>query len=695
MPRPEILYPFFGDVGSLPGIGPRIKQHFSRFIGDRLLDLLFHFPTGLIDRTKRPKIAEALAGEIVTLNIVVGKHYPSRNRRAPYKVKVYDDSGQMTLVFFNGRESYLKSQLPEGEERLISGKLDKFGNDVQMTHPDYMVSPDQADDLPLLEPVYPLTAGISAKVMIKALKGAKESINPLPNWLDTGLQDKRQWPQWDEALLSVHNPQNLSDVGPLTHARQRLAYDELLANQVALSMIRRAARHKKGAVHKGNGHLSEKYSAGLPYKLTSAQLRTLSEISGDMASDNAMLRLVQGDVGSGKTVVAVMAMLQAVESGAQAAMLAPTEILASQHYDGMVKELEAIGLKVALLTGRIKGKKREQILADLAAGDLDILIGTHAVIQKDVAFQNLGLAVIDEQHRFGVHQRMALADKGRVNPDVLVMTATPIPRTLSLSYYGDMDVSRIDEKPPGRKPIDTRVISNTRLHDVMMGLERTLKKGQRVYWVCPLVEESEALDLAAAEERYVSLQKIYGDQVGLVHGKMKGAEKDAVMERFQQGELTILVATTVIEVGVNVPEATVMVVEHAERFGLAQLHQLRGRVGRGSDASSCVLIRADKLSDTARTRLKTIRETEDGFVIAEEDLKLRGAGEVLGVRQSGLPSFKTADLSVHGELLVVARDDANLIMTQDPDLMSERGKALRVLLYLFERDQAVQLMKSG
>lgn len=695
MARPEILFPFFGDVGGLPGVGPRMKQHFARLCGDRIIDLLFHFPTALINRSHRPLIEAAKPGDIVTLEVTVGRHNPSPNRRVPYKVSVYDKSGQLTLVFFNGREKYLRAQLPEGETRYISGKLDKFGSQLQMTHPDFILREDELADFPDFEPIYPLTAGLSSKVMLKAQMAAQKTLVDLPNWLDKGLQKKHHWPAWQAAMAAVHAPQTIEDINPLSPARQRLAYDELLANQLALAVVRHAARHQKGRPHKGSSHLTRAMEERLPYSLTNAQRRTIAEISGDMASENAMLRLVQGDVGSGKTIVAFMAMLQAIEAGGQAALLAPTEILARQHFEGLVQDADALGVRMEILTGRNKGKKRDEILARLASGDIDILIGTHAVIQKDVHFRDLALAVVDEQHRFGVHQRMALADKGSINPDMLVMTATPIPRTLTLTYYGDMDVSRIDEKPPGRKPVTTRVVSQSRLIEVGHSLKRTLDKGERVYWVCPLVEESEALDLAAAEERYISLQKLYGDQVGLVHGQMKAAEKDAVMAKFQAGEISILVATTVIEVGVNVPEATVMVVEHAERFGLAQLHQLRGRVGRGVDASSCLLIRSDHISETARSRLKIMRDTEDGFVIAEEDLRLRGAGEVLGTRQSGVQGFKTADLAHHGDLLTIAHDDVRLIMNTDPALKGARGQALRVLLYLYERDQAIQNMKSG
>jgi len=407
-----------------------------------------------------------------------------------------------------------------------------------------------------------------------------------------------------------------------------------------------------------------------------------------------MLRLLQGDVGSGKTLVALMAMAHVVEAGAQAAMMAPTEILARQHFSRIAPLAETAGLRIALLTGRDKAAERARTLEQLAAGHIDIAVGTHALIEEGVVFRDLALAVVDEQHRFGVHQRLALGEKGAA-ADILVMTATPIPRTLVLTYFGDMDASSLTEKPAGRQPIDTRAVPSERIGDVIEAIGRAMQNGARIYWVCPLVEESETTDLAAATERHADLKRIFGKKVGLVHGRMKGTDKDEAMARFQRGDTQILVATTVIEVGVDVPEATIMVIEHAERFGLAPLHQLRGRVGRGEARSSCILLYKGPLNENAKARLETLRETEDGFRIAEMDLKLRGEGEVLGTRQSGAPGFRIARLDVHAHLLGAARDDGELILRNDPDLKSARGRALRVLLYLFGRDEAVRLLRSG
>jgi ATP-dependent DNA helicase RecG len=706
--RPEVLFHLFSNIDTLQGVGPRTRTHFERLTGTRLVDLLWHFPVGLIDRRSSPTIEECASGQIATIKVTIGSHKKAPNRRVPYRVYVHDDTGQMTLVFFHAREKYLLEQLPEGETRIISGKVDIFGKETQMTHPDYIVKEEDRDSLPQIEPVYPLTTGLSTKVMNKAVRGALEHLPTLPEWLDEAHLKQQKWPTWSDALSSVHAPKGEGkgegDFSPDNPARLRLAYDELLASQLALMLVRKASKRFKGRSLKSTGKLKAKLLAALPYDLTGDQAKTLSEIEADMAGDLAMLRLIQGDVGSGKTIVAFGAMVNAVEAGTQAAMLAPTEILARQHFETLKPFADELGLSLDILTGRHKGKTRAEKLEKLANGELDMLVGTHALIQGDVIYKDLGLAVVDEQHRFGVHQRMALANKGGPNkggndgktqPDVLVMTATPIPRTLTLTLYGDMDVSRIQEKPLGRLPITTSAVTLDRMSIVVDGVRRVLDKGDQVYWVCPLVEESETLDLAAAEDRYDDLKKIFGKKVGLVHGQMKSGDKDAVMEGFGKGDIQILVATTVIEVGVDVKNATIMVIEHAERFGLAQLHQLRGRIGRGTKQSNCVLLRPTKLTDTARARIKVMRDTEDGFVIAEEDLKLRGAGELLGTRQSGFPEFRVADLAFHGDLLTAARDDAMLVMDRDQGLKGKRGDALRVLLYLFERETAIKLLKSG
>ena len=694
--RPDVLNPLFAEITALPGIGPRFAKLFQTLLGGgKVADLCWHLPYGLIDRRYAPALSQAEPGRVATVTLRVLSHLPGRGPRQPYRVLCADDSGEIELTFFHAHEAYLKKQLPEGETRVVSGKIETFGGRLQMTHPDHIVPASQAESVKTVEPVYRLTSGLTLKTVNKAIVGALKKAPELPEWLDTSHRARNAWPAWRDALQAAHHPQSQGDLQPDAPARQRLAYDELLANQLALSLVRQNQRRIRGRSIAGDGRLIEKAIAALPFTLTASQRQAWSEIEQDMSAETRMMRLLQGDVGSGKTVVALLAMLRAIESGAQAALMAPTEILARQHFQTIQPLAEAAGLDCLLLTGRDKGKARVALLARLENGDAPLVIGTHALFQEDVAFKDLALAVVDEQHRFGVHQRMTLAAKGR-GVDFLVMTATPIPRTLLLTSYGDMDVSRLTEKPAGRQPVDTRVLPLDRQPDVIEGVGRALKDGAKVYWVCPLVAESEVSDLAAVEDRHRQLAARFGEEaVGLVHGRLKGAEKDAVMEAFRTGPVKVLVATTVIEVGVDVPEASVMVIEHAERFGLAQLHQLRGRIGRGSAKSSCLLLYQTPLGETARERLKAIRESEDGFKIAEEDLRLRGAGELLGTRQSGLPEFRLADLAFHAELLAVARDDARLILERDPELTGERGQSLRILLYLFERDEGVRYLRSG
>ncbi len=692
--RPSKLDPLFVEATTLPGIGPKLGKILAEFTGDKIIDLLHHLPSNLIDRQYRPALNMVEDGRIATFEVEVVKHEAPPRRNLPYRILCRNETGFLSLVFFRARSDWLTKAMPEGAVRMVSGRVERFRDTLQIVHPDHMLPKPEFEALPVIEPVYPLTAGLSAKVLMKAIQVVLSHVPDLLEWQNESWLQQQGWVSWQQAVTQAHRPEANDALDPHHPARARLAYDELLAHQLVLALSRRQRRQLAGRAYPNAEKLPPALLKLLPFSLTGSQNSAIADIRADMAAPMRMLRLLQGDVGSGKTIVAVMAMLQAVENGAQAALMAPTEILARQHAETIGAWLDALGISWQLMTARNKGKLRKESLAALADGSVQIAIGTHALFQENVAFANLGLAVVDEQHRFGVQQRMGLSSKGD-GVDVLVMTATPIPRTLTLTAYGDMDVSRMPDKPAGRQPIDTRVISMDRYADVAQGLGNAIAQGARVYWVCPLVSESELVDLAAAEDRAKALQKIYGAQVGLVHGQMPAAEKDAVMGRFADGEIAILVSTTVIEVGVDIPEATVMVIEHAERFGLAQLHQLRGRVGRGLDKSSCVLLYRGPLGETAKRRLAIMRDTEDGFRIAEEDLRLRGAGEVLGTRQSGLPVFRLADLEAHANLLPAVHDDVKLVLQEDPQLQSPRGEALRSLLYLFRRDEAIRFLHSG
>ena len=699
--RPNALDPLFAPLSALSGVGPRMAQLFARLLdapsGDtRVIDLLFHLPHNGIDRRARPTIAQAEPGEVVTLDVTVTEHRPPPpgRGRAPFRVVVEDETGDVTLAFFNMTQARLDKMLPLGAKRIVSGKIELWDGHRQMVHPDRILAAEEADTLPPVEPVYGLTEGLSARYVARIAAGALERLPSLPEWQDAAWLRTQGFPAFDVALRTLHHPLDMAPFAPEAPARRRLAYDELLATQLALALMRAQGRRRTGRSLAIDGHLADAIRSHLPFALTASQEKAVADIRADLTSPHRMVRLLQGDVGSGKTVVALLAMASAAEAGRQAALMAPTEILARQHHARLAPLAAAAGIEVGLLTGRDKGAERAKTIARLASGELNLVVGTHALFQEGVTFQDLGFAVIDEQHRFGVHQRFALGRKGDA-VDLLVMTATPIPRSLVLSYFGDMDVSILSEKPAGRKPIDTRALPLDRLDEVVDGIGRALKQGARVYWVCPLVAESETLDVAAVEERHAMLRQFFGEQVGLLHGKMAGRDKDAAMAAFQHGDTRILVATTVIEVGVDVPEATIMVIEHAERFGLAQLHQLRGRVGRGAERSSCLLLYKAPLGEVAKARLGVIRETEDGFRIAEEDLKLRGEGEILGTRQSGAPDFKLARVDQDADLVAAARDDARLILDKDPKLTGPRGEALRFLLYLFERDEAIRLLRGA
>ena len=693
--RPEILFPLFAPLDGLTGVGPRTAKYLEQIGAKRPRDLLFTLPRSVLVRRDITFVSEGIPSEPVTIKVEVKSHQPGIRKGLPYRVWVYDGRQQIPLVFFHARKDWIEKSLPVGKERIVSGKIEEFNGLRQIVHPDHILEPGANTEILSAEPVYPLVSGLTRKVMNRSVAAALERAPELPEWISPEMLHSRQWPSWKEALTLSHSPRSEADTNPDFPARERLSFDEMFAHQVALSLARSRLRRQSGRSNKGDGQLARHVLSELPFTLTGAQKRAVGEISRDMASTVRMNRLLQGDVGSGKTIVAFLALLNAVEAGGQGVLMAPTEILVRQHYDKLKPLAETAGLNLARLTGRDKGRRRNEKLDRLSTGCIQVLVGTHAVFQKDVEFRDLRLAVIDEQHRFGVKQRLGLSAKGNAI-DVMVMSATPIPRSLALACYGDMDVSILDEKPPGRRPVKTAIASRNRMASVINRLKSAIESGRKSYWICPLVEESGVSTLTPAENRFTSLQAVLGkDAVGLVHGQMSPAERDTVFDAFSSGTVRVLVATTVVEVGIDVPDATIMIVEHAENFGLAQLHQLRGRVGRGRGESSCLLLFGEPLSVNARRRLEIIQETEDGFRIAEEDLSMRGAGDLLGVHQSGFPEFRIANIENQAGLLRDAHKEARALLESDPDLCTGRGKDVRTLLYLMDVEHSVRLISVG
>ncbi len=661
--------------------------------GPLVRDLVFLAPNSAIDRRNRVPIAETRDGEIATIEAEVDGHMPAF-KNIPHRIRLRDETGFLSVAYFRGSEEMFKRMWPIGQTRLVSGVVTFYDGMRQMLHPDHVVDPAKGEAPPAVEPIYPLTQGLPGRTLQRAIGFALDTVPDMPEWLEATTVKAHAWPAFRAALEKLHRPETPDDVSSQSPFRTRLAYDELFARQCALRLRRAHRRKAPGRAVAGDGRYTSKLLAGLGFKPTRAQARSNDEIFADMGQPAPMLRLLQGDVGSGKTLVAALAMARCAEAGLQSALMAPTDLLARQHGATLAPLLEAAGVSMAVLTGRDKGRDRKAIMARLAAGDLSVVIGTHALFQDEVSFHDLGLIVIDEQHRFGVSDRMRMVAKGFA-PHVLVMSATPIPRTLALSIHGDMDLSVLDEKPPGRMPIRTATMPTSRLSEVLDAIADASARGERAYWVCPLIEESEAVDLAAVQDRYEQLRERFGDGVEIVHGRMSPTSREAAMERFRSGAAFLLVATTVIEVGVNVTEATIMVIEHAERFGLAQLHQLRGRVGRGDKQGSCVLLWKPPLGEGAKARLDAVRRNDDGFAIAEIDFNMRGAGDMLGTQQSGLPPFRLVDPETHAKMLGAADQEARLALDRDGNLTTPRGQAIRLALALFGYADAAELARSG
>ena len=704
----------FSPVTRIKGVGASVAQSLGRLLPSAtalsgsptpiIRDLLFHLPVGIVDRRFTCQLRTAPAEIVATFVVRVDEHLPPKQKRygkQPYKVLCSNETGDITLVFFNAREEYLKKALPVGEQRVISGRTEHFDYRVQMTHPDIIAPVSQLVDVQKPEPVYPLTLGITSRRIAKLVNDALAKLPALPEWIPEETRKRHAWPDWKTALCQAHHPDTESDLAPTALARMRLAYDEMLANQLHLALLRQHMQAQAGTVITGTGEFTDALAAVLPFTLTKGQQHVLADIGDDLKSGKRMGRLLQGDVGSGKTIVALFAMLRAAEHGLQSALMAPTELIAKQHYEVITSLLSPIPHLPSpiLLTGAVKGAARKQALEAIESGKASIVIGTHALFQEKVVFHNLALIVVDEQHRFGVNQRMALSAKGN-EPHILHMTATPIPRSLTMTLYGDMDISMLTEKPAGRAPIVTRLIPASRYGEMMERMKAALDRGEKAYWICPLIEDEGlqmADDVAAAQSRYTEFKARFGDVVGLVHGRMKADERHASMQDFASGKTRLLVATTVVEVGVDVRDATIMIVEHAERFGLAQLHQLRGRVGRGEKPSSCVLLYSEgvreennifpnaqpPMPNASFARLSILRDTEDGFKIAEADLAQRGGGDLLGTRQSGMPRFVFMDLWAHTAMLVSARDEAKALISghQTSDQTQPWHRLLQVFDY--------------
>ena len=644
----------FKNISFLKGVGPKLSKYLKNKRIEKINDLLWHLPYSSTDRSDMVTLDKLEPGKIQTVKVRVKRHNFPRIRNLPNKVICDDDFGKIDIVFFNSRENYIKAVLPLNKSVLLSGKVNYYKNSYQITNPDYITSINKIDYVKKKIPKYSLTEGLNEKSYRKIIEKVIMNLPDLDEWYDNDTLKKFNFKSWKESLLKLHNSEINNDLN--NKYRRRLALDEIMSNLMVLSKNRKRFKetNKKNKIF---DNLIAKYIVeSLNYKLTKAQEEAIKEINKDLKSDKKMFRILQGDVGSGKTIVSLITSANVLENGFQASLMAPTAILAKQHYNLAKKIFEKTKIKIELLTGKTDYKSRKKILAELKNGKIDLLIGTHALFQKKIEFKNLGYIIIDEQHKFGVKQRMSLAEKGGKNCDVLLMSATPIPRTMMLTIYGDMDVSRLLEKPKNRLPILTYSKPEKKIDELVEIIKKDLSDNNQVFWVCPLINDSQILDYSSVTKRYEWLKKKFPSQTSILHGELKQGEKDLILEKFLQKKTKILVSTTVIEVGIDFPDANLIIIENANKFGLAQLHQLRGRVGRGSKQGKCILLFKDNLSKNSIQRIKILKKSSDGFLIAEEDMKMRGFGDIIGFQQSGEKFFKIADPINHADLFVYAEN---------------------------------------
>ena len=681
----------FSSVKKIKGVGPIISKKLSDKGIENKIDLFLNLPTGAIDRRFCPKLDQLEVGVISTIFVRPVKYTIPRFRNLPNRVTCKDEYGSIDIIFFNSRESYIKQILPLNEEVVISGKVGFYKNKYQMTNPDYIQSIDREKDITKIMAKYSSVAGISPKTIQKIYKEEIEKLKDIGEWHSQDFLKKMAWPTWYDAIYNLHNPVNVSDVNKESKFYQRLAFDEIFSNFLIFSEIKKRIKKliKVSKVIDEDNLLRIKKM--LPFTLTESQQGALKEILTDISSERKMLRVLQGDVGSGKTAVAMIAAYLTVKSGYQVAFLCPTELLAKQHFLLFKKVLENENLNIQLLTSKIKGSEQVDTRFQLSQNKIDIVVGTHSLFQEKTTFNNLGLIVIDEQHKFGVQQRINLSLKGSVNTDVLLMTATPIPRTLILTNYGDMDISTINEKPFNNTTINTLAKPAEQMDDVMVFLKKRLDENDQVYWVTPLIEESEKLKLTPAVKRYEYLKKKLKVEVGLVHGAMKSEEKNKIMEDFISGKIKVIVSTTVIEVGIDNQNANTMIIENCERFGLSQLHQLRGRVGRGKLDAYCLLLYSKNIGTNGKKRIQILKSSLDGFYISEEDLKLRGFGDIIGYKQSGEKDFIIADPAYHSDLFQLAKEEIENLENKDVKLEEHFSQLLKI----FKKDRVLNIIDTG